>query len=324
MRICITGGFGVIGSWITRSVIRKGMRPIVISRNKDLSLVPDCADGFDFVPCDIQDSKEIKRVLKQEKVERLIHAAAMGNQAASEQNPLESIRVNSIGTAVVMEAAGTQNVKRVVYLSSGAIYDQWGKSAHNRKMVIDEEFAIRPIHISKITKWFGEEIGRYFAMRYGFQFSAIRSSAMYGPVKQRRHGSAPIHSLLIENAAQGLPTKVSREEADRVDDWIYVADLAEGVVSACLCEKLGHDVYNLGSGQSVSVRAFADTVRKVFPLAKIEIASGDASPAEAGRNRVFNIDRARRELNYEPRYDVYSGISDCRRMLEMLNSKTQV
>jgi UDP-glucose 4-epimerase len=321
MRICITGGLGVIGSWITRTIVQKGMRPVVISRNKDLTLVPDCVGKFDFFPCDIQDSAAINKILKQEKIEGLIHAAAMGNLGTAEQNPLEAIRVNGVGTAVVMEAAGAQNLKTVIYLSSGSIYDQSGKSAQHNKLVIDEDFAIRPKDISKITKWFGEEIGRYFAKRYSFQFAAIRSSAMYAPVKQSHKAYVPTHSLLLENAAQGLPTIVSRQESMRVGDWIYVADLAEGVVSACLSKHLNHDAYNLGSGQAITVREFAEAVRKVFPLAKIEIASeNNDSETDARRDRVFDISRARQDLNFRPRHDALSGIGDYRRMLEIFNS----
>lgn len=323
MRICITGGLGVIGSWITRTVIQKGMRPVVVSRNKDFSLVPDCVGGFDFFPCDIQDSETVNKILRQEKVSRLIHAAAMGNTTLSEQNPLEAVSINTIGTAVVMDAAGKQDLERVVYLSSGSIYDQWGGSAGNNKIVIDENFAIRPVHISKITKWCGEEIGRYFARRHGFQFVAIRSSTMYGPGKLRRHEpheKAAVYNLLIENAVRGFPTKIP-QGGDQQDDLIYAADIAEGAVGACFREKLNYDVYNIASGKAITLREFADAVRKVFPPAKIEIGAGkNYLGTGLARDRVFDISRARQDLDFQPKYDVLAAIENYRKMLEILGS----
>src|SRR5678816_1716179 len=124
MRICITGGLGVIGSWITRAVVRKGLRPLVLGRTKDFSLLTDCVGAFDYIPCDVQDAELVNKIFKQEKVNRLIHGAAI-TMALSEQNPVEAVKVNNVGTAIVMDAAAKHDVDRVVLVSSGSIYDQW-------------------------------------------------------------------------------------------------------------------------------------------------------------------------------------------------------
>ena len=290
------------------------MRPVVLSRNKDFSLLPDCVGAFDYFPCDIQDSELINKIFIREKIDRLIHAAAI-TMALSEQDPVEAVRVNSVGTAIVLDAAGKNNVERVVLLSSGSIYDQWSKSAADKKIRIDENFPIRPIHISRITKVSAEEIGRYFSRRYGFQFVAIRSSTMYGPGKLRHHGSMAIHSLLIENAIQGLPTKVS-QGGDQEDDIIYAADIAAGVVAACFGEKLTYDAYNVASGKAITLRQFADAVQTVFPSAKIEIGGGkNYLGTGLVTDRVFDITRARQDLKFEPKYDVLSAIENYRSML---------
>ena len=314
MRICITGGLGVIGSWITREVIGRGIRPIVLSRNKDLSLLPDCAGLFDYFSCDILDADRFNAILKREKIDRLIHAAAI-TRALSEQDPIEAVKINSVGTAIVMDAAGKHNVERVVFLSSGSIYDVWGKPA-GTKITIDESFPLRPVHISRITKVNAEEIGRYFARRYGFQFVAIRSSQMYGPGKLRHHGKA-IHNLLIENAMRGVPTSLPKG-SEHADDIIYAADIAQGVVTASLCEKPKYDVYNIASGQSITLNGFADVVRKVFPAAKIDIGEGrDYMGTGLLVDRIFNIERARQDLQFQPKYDVQAAIENYRSMLRI-------
>lgn len=319
MRICVTGGLGVIGSWVTRTIIQKGMRPVVLSRHKDFSLVSDCIGKFDFFPCDIQDSELVNKIFVQEGVNRLVHAAAMMT-TRSELNPLETVSVNNIGTAVVMDAAGKNNLDRVVYLSSGAIYDQWGESVRNERVIINERFPIRPIQISKITKWCAEEIARYFARRHGFAFVAIRSSTMYGPGKAKHHGTAGIHSVLIENAIHALPTSVP-QGGDQEDDIIYAADIAEGVIAACLREKLNYDVYNVASGKAITLRQFADAVRKAFPLAKIDIGPGrDYLGTGLAIDRVFDINRAHRDLDFQPRFDIPSAIENYRKMFKLFAS----
>ena len=319
MRICITGGLGVIGSWITRAIIAKGLRPVVLSRHRDFSLLPDCEGAFDYFPCDIQDSARVNEIFRQEKIDRLIHAAAI-TMALSEQDPVEAVRVNCVGTAVVMDAAGKNNVERVVLLSSGSIYDQWGKSGSDSQIKLHEEFPIRPVHISRITKVSAEEISRYFSRRYGFRFVANRSSTMYGPGKLRHHGSVAIHSLLIENAYYGRPTIVS-QGGDQRDDIIYVEDIAAGAVAACFAEKPAHDAYNIASGKAITLRQFADAVQKVFPAARIEIGGGkDYLGTGLVTDRVFDITRAREDLKFEPKHDVLSAIENYRSMLATFES----
>lgn len=320
MRICITGGLGVIGSWITRGIIRKGMRPVVLGRKKDFSLLTDCVGEFDYFPCDVQDSETVNRIFNQEKFDRLIHGAAI-TMALSEEDPVEAVKVNNVGTAVVMDAAAKHKLNRVVLVSSGSIYDQWGPSEPGKQLSLDEDYPIKPVHISRITKVCAEEICRYYARRYGFTFAAIRSSTMYGPGKLRHHGSVAIHSLLVENALRGIPTDV-KQGGDQEDDIVYAADIAQGVVNACLKQKLGFDAYNIASGKAITLKGFADAVKKVFPSASISIGPGkNYLGSGLVTNRVFNITRARQDLDFQPQFDPPVAIENYRMMVQQFESQ---
>lgn len=319
--VCITGGLGVIGSWITRTLVRRGLRPVVIGRRPDFSLLPDCDGRFDFVPCDVREGDRLLGILREANAERVIHAAAF-TMALSEGSPVEAVHVNAVGTATVMDAAGKAGAKRVVLVSSGSIYDVWHPARSGETVVLDENHPIRPVHISRITKVAAEEISRYFARRHGFGFAAIRSSTMLGPGKLRHHGGPAIHSRLIENAYRRLPTRVERG-GDQRDDLVYVADIAHAVVLAALADETPHDAYNIGSGVPASLHDLAQAIRMSLPEADITIGPGmDYMGTGLVVNRIFDITRARRELGFEPQFDLRSAVANYLEMLRLFEDAT--
>jgi len=315
MNICITGGLGVIGSWVTRQIISRGLRPLVLSRGANFSLLPDCVGSFDHVACDILDADRVRAIFKEKAITRVIHGAAI-TMDLSEKNPIEAVRVNDVGTAIVFDAAVQQGVDRVVFVSSGSIYDQW-RGQQQGRITINEDYPIRPVHISRITKVCAEEIGRYYSRRYGIEFVSIRSSTMYGPGKLHHHGSVAIHSLLIENAAKGISSDVP-QGGEQEDDIVYASDIAQGIVSACFAKQLRHDAYNIASGEPITLRQFADAVLTVIPEAKIRIGPGkDYLGTGLVTNRVFDISRAREDLDYTPKFKPVAAVKNYREMLRL-------
>ncbi|MCC6534316.1 MAG: NAD(P)-dependent oxidoreductase [Burkholderiales bacterium] len=311
MHVCVTGGLGVIGSWVTRLLVERGIRPVVLSRNPDFSLLPDCVGRFDFVACDIQDAERVDGIFRSQKFDGVVHGAAL-TMALSEASPIDAIKVNDVGTAIVMNAVGASGARRVVFVSSGSIYDVWRDEQETTQVVLREDYPIRPVHISRITKVAAEEIGRYFARRYGFRFAAIRSSTMYGPGKLRHHGSQAIHALLVENAIEGRPTRIDHG-GDQLDDIIYAADIAQAIVSALVRPQLRYDVYNIASGQSITLRTFADAVKTVFPNAAIAIGAGkNYLGSGLVKDRAFDVSRARTDLEFVQKYDLVSAIRSYR------------
>lgn len=85
----------------------------------DVSLVPDIADKLDIVLGDILDLPSIIRVLKDYKIKRIIHLAAMMPQEAA-ANPMKGFNVNALGTVNILEAARIMDIERVVFASSKA------------------------------------------------------------------------------------------------------------------------------------------------------------------------------------------------------------
>ena len=112
MNILLTGGLGVNGAWVTRKLVERGYRPVVLENRIDTSLVGDGIAGkIDLVEADITDLDALLRIFEQYKIQRVVHMAALITGIQTEL--LKGFEVNATGTVKVLEAASKAGVERV-------------------------------------------------------------------------------------------------------------------------------------------------------------------------------------------------------------------
>ncbi len=247
MNILVTGGFGVIGAWVTRELFEEGYKPIIYENRLDTYLLPDIAEKIETVIGDILDFATLVRTLKEYKIECVVHLAAL-MPAQGQANPLLGFKVNALGTVNVLETARIMGTKRVVFASSRAVYAPYtGKYGYPTYEPINEEYPQQPIAsvlVYGTSKIAGELMGLNYAQNCGLEFVALRFGAPYGVGRKARHGALAIHSKMIENAMLGKPTKIPRG-GDEKDDMVYVKDIARGITLACFAQNLGHNIFNI-------------------------------------------------------------------------------
>jgi UDP-glucose 4-epimerase len=309
MNILLTGGLGVNGAWVTRKLVERGYRPIVLENRIDTSLIgPEIAGKIDLVEADITDLNALSGIFAQHKIQRVVHMAALITGIQAEL--LKGFEVNASGTVKVLEAASKTGVERVVYTSSRAAYGHIdGSNAHPHYEPIKEDHPQRPFLVYDVCKVASEGMGRNFARMRGLQFVALRFSQIYGPGKLQRHGPYGIFSQLIESPLAGKPVKIARG-GDQRDDVIYVDDIAEAIVLAVLHRRPSYDVYNISRGVGTTLHEFADAVRRTIPNAQIEIGSGlDYHGLGASYCGIMDNTRARTDLGFEPKFDLVRGVA---------------
>lgn len=101
----------------------------------------------------------------------------------------------------------------------------------------------------------------------------------------------------------------SISEGDK-GDWTYVADLARGIQLLHTAEKLPNDTYNIGSGKATSTKRIFQAVQKAIPGARCSALKPEESGAMSV-NPVMDLSRIRKNVGYEPEYDIDSGIAAC-------------
>lgn len=310
MRILVTGGMGVVGATVVRKLLARAITPVVFDLRNDHSLMPDLAGCFPFVAGDITDAGSLPAILKREAIDRIIHLAAFIDPDMASL-PFRSFNINSQGTVNLLESARLAGVKRFVHSSSRAVYGETPRGVGEPGyQPIGEDHPKRPVGAYDVTKLAAEDMGGLYRRLYGLEFAALRFAGIYGPGKQARHGKMSLRSRLVEDPVAGKPVRVA-QGGDQLDDMIYVDDVAESLVLAALADRLDHAAYNIASGKGQTLRQFADAVRAAVPGADIEIGAGlNPMGFDVHYYGIFDIDRARLDFGFSPRFGLVDGVRD--------------
>jgi UDP-glucose 4-epimerase len=131
MRVLVTGGTGFIGSNVVRTLAERGDEVIVPFRSAPdeavLNFLADVKERVVLVPGDVERVERMSFLTREHQVEAIIHGAAVTPLPETElAMPRRVLQINFMGTVHILEAARANDVKRVVYVSSGALYGPTG------------------------------------------------------------------------------------------------------------------------------------------------------------------------------------------------------
>jgi UDP-glucose 4-epimerase len=318
MRVLITGGLGVNGAVTARLMVQDGLRPVLMDNRMDLTLMGDIKDQVDIVIGDICDQGTLEKAVDDYKITHIAHLAALMPEPA-EANPRLGVTVGVDGTTNVLEVARAKKIERVVFTSSKAAYGEiTGEYAPPTCKPVREDYPKQPADLYGSIKVCCEELGRYYRETYGIEFIALRFVSIYGPGKEARHGPLSFYGQLIEKARSGEKWAIP-QGGDQLNDAVYVGDVARSVYLAIKASTPGDWTFNIGTGRAWTPRDFLDAAAKLFPNHRIELGPG---LSKLGRSKqsycVFDISAAKKNIGYEPTYDVERGVRDYVATLERL------
>lgn len=320
MRLMVTGGLGVNGSWVVRDLVGRGHEVAVFESRDDTSLIEDVAEQVELVVGDICDAEQLTDAVSQLRPDCVVHLAAFLD---CERDPHTAIAVNVGGTATVCAAAVAAGVKRVVYTSSKAVYaPAMGEHGFPSYRPIPEAENLGPVVMYGITKAAGENVLEWYGRNSDLECVSLRSGTVFGPGRLQRHaGSINTYSSMIELPASGR-TFTIEHGGDERDDIVYVLDVADAIACLALApEAPRHKVYNVASGRSISMSEFAAEIRKVIPDAVLDVGPG-LDPMNYGPEMPYYMTldgtRMEEEFGWHPRYDVDRAI---RHYYELVRSR---
>ena len=314
MTMLVTGGLGVNGAWVTRALLARGIRPVVVDARADFSLLTAAErDAITFIAGDFTDPAVLDAAFAETPAAVIHMAARVGN---AEEDVPETVRVNVHGTALLLERARQAGVARFVYTSSRAVYGGLvGPYGPPEYRAVPEDHPCRPVRVYDVTKHAAEGIGRNYARKFGMEFVALRFAMIFGPGKTARHGGYGVLSRIIEGGIRHEPVRIA-QGGDALDDMIYVADVADAVATAALHPKPGFDAYNISHGLGRSLHEMADAVRAVTGANDIAIGPGfDAIGLGVNYAGVLDNARAREDLGFSPRFGLRDAVEDYARSI---------
>jgi UDP-glucose 4-epimerase len=211
------------------------------------------------------------------------------------KDPTRTDRVNTHGTQVLLEASRELGVSRFVYASTIWVY---GDAADPEPVDEDTPLGL-PKHFYTATKIAGEMYTATYGELYGLEWTILRFGIPYGP----RARPAAVVPAFTEKALSGQPLTIAGD-GTQSRRFVYVEDLADGVVSALVPEAADR-VYNLVGRENTSVRAIARTIRDIVGDVKIVHVEGRAGDLRGGN---VSGERAARELGWEPTTPFAEGV----------------
>lgn len=301
-KILITGGAGFIGFHLSRALAEKGDEVIVVdnlSNYYDVQLKKDrlkqIKNKIKFYQIDIANLGKLRRVFKENKIDKVCHLAAQTGVRYSLSNPFEYERTNVLGTLNILELMKEFEIKDFIFASSSSIY------GGNKKMPFSVEDRVdKPISLYAATKRANELMAYTYHKLYDFNCIGLRLFTVYGP------WGRPDMALFkfTKNILEGNPINVYNYGKMK-RDFTYIADVVGGILSA-LEKNFGFEIFNLGNSIPVELDYFIECIeRELGKKAKrklMEIQPGDVPETFA------DIEKSKKMLGFEPKIKIEEGI----------------
>ena len=304
--ILVTGGAGYIGSHTVRQLGEAGENVVTLD---------NLSKGFrehvlygDFVEGDTADRERVSRLLRDYRVETVVHFAAHTIVPESVADPLKYYRNNTCATRNLLECCLEAGVRHFVFSSTAAVY---GIPDSEQCWEDTPTQPINPYGMSKLmTEHMLRDVGAASDLRYVIlRYFNVAGSDPQGRIGQSTPGATLLMKVAAEQAVGKrealyiFGTDYPTPDGTGIRDYIHVEDLADAHLRSIDYLRKGgeSEILNCGYGHGYSVREVLDTVQRVHgsPLNIVEQGrrAGDPPALIAGADRVREV------LGWTPRYD---------------------
>jgi len=297
-KVLVTGGAGFIGSHTVELLLDSGLDVRVLDNLSTGTLENLRLDHpmLEFVQGDIRDMDAVTSAM--EGVTHCIHLAAQVSVVKSIDDPVGSGDCNVQGFLHVLEAARQNDVKKVVYASSAAVY---GVPAY---LPLDENAPTNPISPYGLEKLIDEQYANLYHELYGLSAVGLRYFNVYGPRQDPSSPYSGVISIFTTSIRSGTAINIFGD-GQQTRDFIFVKDVAQVNMSALQCEQGA--VHNVATGQSVSLTRLIDILKEIggeVPVHYLPVRDGDIKDSSAHINTI------KKDLNQEMFCDLRTGLKE--------------
>jgi len=301
-QIFITGGAGFIGSTLIGRLINDNAIIVYDNFKRDaLSYQPYMSHpNLRIVKGDILDYSSMAKAMAGSNI--IVHCAAVAGIDTVIVKPTETMRVNMIGTAKVLEAAQTLNhLERLVYFSTSEVFGQSAfRSEETDTTHIGAVGEARWTYA--VSKLAGEHLGKAYHAEFGMPTVSVRPFNVYGP-GQVGEGAL---SIFIKQAIRNEEIYI-QGEGNQIRAWCYIDDFIDGLMLAISHSNAIGESFNIGNARAViTVYGLAQTVVRVLKSSSpIKFIPANGPDVEL---RVPSVKKARDLFGFEAGVDLEDGI----------------
>lgn len=263
--ILVTGSAGFIASHLIEELLKDENNSIIgidnfysgTKENLDFIKLIDSKNKFEFIEVDIRSFDEINKIIRDKKIDQIYHLAAIVSVQESIENPLLSNEVNIKGTLNILEAIRLNNVKRVVFSSSAAVYGDEPTQPKNENSIT------KPISPYGYEKLIGEQYMKLYSELYGVETVSLRYFNVYGERQSATSDYSGVISIFEKKFKNDeLPNIYGDGEQYR--DFVYVKDVAKANIKAMNTPNISGEVFCVGTSKKVSINNLVSVLNNKY------------------------------------------------------------
>ena len=306
MKIIVTGGAGFIWSHLVESLLNDGHELLIFDnyltgKKDNLSF----EGNFKLVEDDFG-SKESLALIKNFDSEICFHLAAQSSVVVSVQDPSLDFEHNILQPIQLLNTLINSNCKKFIFTSSG------GTIFGEPKIIptAESDYSNEPASPYGVAKKKLNEIIKIMTSNTPLSYSILNLSNVYGP-RQDPHGEAGVVSIFSNKYLNG-ERPVIYGNGEQTRDYIFVQDVISALIKS---SKIQDNLFlNIGTGIETSVNQLSESLKTQFS-SDLEPIYKDARAGELKRSVLDNT-KARKLLNWEPQYDLDTGMIEVRNWIK--------
>ena len=296
MNFLVTGAAGFLGSALANRLAREGHQ---VRGYDDLSAGDPSRLSADvlFTRGDVTDRPKLWTLFQE--IDCVYHLAAKVSVPESILYPREYNIINVGGTVSVMEAMRDVGVRRVILISSGAIYGDQGQQP------LVEDAPPNPGSPYAVSKLAAEHYVHTIGALWGIETVALRVFNAFGPGQPLAAAHPPVVPHFLRQVSHG-GSMIIHGKGEQTRDFVYLDDVVEAMVAAASAPTINRSVINIGSGTETSIQTLGQVVLEAVGTKSEWIYKEDQ---DAGPSRMCaDIRLARKKLGYKPRFSLQEGL----------------
>lgn len=304
--VLITGCTGLLGSWMTDSLYRKGANVLGLIRD----LVPQSNlrklgvwSKINIVRGEVEDYPLLERILNEYEIDTVFHLAAQTIVSIANRSPLATFETNIKGTWNLLEASRKiKTVKRVIVASSDKAY-----GSHD-ELPYTEDAPLQGRHPYDVSKSCADLLTRAYFETYGLPVSITRCGNLYGggDLNWNRIIPGTIRSIFNKKAP------IIRSDGKYIRDYFYVKDAVEGYLlqaEKTAEEGVKGEAFNFSDERQINVLELVNLILKIMGEEEIKPRILDEVQGEI-KHQYLSSAKARHVLGWKPIYTLEAGIRE--------------
>jgi UDP-glucose 4-epimerase len=303
-RIVITGGAGFIGTTLARRLVDVNEVLALDNLHRDALSGTPLADhpNFEFHQLDVLDAEGVKELTRG--ATHIVHCAGIAGVDTVLRMPVQTMRVNIIGTYNVLEAAHAtlDTLERIIDFSTSEVF-----GTHAFNVSEGQVSTIGSVGEARwtyaVSKLAGEHMSHAYHDEFGVPAVTVHPFNVYGP---GQIGGGAIRAF-IEAALAGRDLQI-HGDGSQIRAWTYVDDMVEGVLLCLTRDEAVGQTFNIGNPRStVTIWELAKIIKRLSGCsgAIVEVPL-DYVDVEL---RIPNVQKARELLGFDAKIDLEDGLA---------------